>query len=667
MNAARAIAAVTLLLFGLFVNTNPTLVDDWLESNVDNSDNEENILVGIQPRENWLVLQVSFPSHEFDKQAALAQLSGSDSVESYISQVSAENSIVVTTLFGETWESVEPLRFWGADSSETRDSGLDGAGVGELVKQVVKSRLTDENLSQWDLNSDGIIDRLLILHSANPQEISGNSNSIWSHFSELDEPIKLGSWTIPHYTIASTESGMGTIAHEMIHQMGALDLYDVHSELPTRSWNGVGDWGLMASGNWNGNGASPALPIASTLGIIGANRSIIIDPYIGGEFELFPLSNGGQYLSIESSENEYFHISYRSVHGFDSSLPGSGILVEHQNRNNGDERNNLVNTDPKNAWVIIVEADGDDALIRNRDRGSSGDPFQSGDVFGGINYENGMSLRDYRGRLVNWVAEVNHITVDSAVITISPTQSVDSVKVIPPHSPIELLEGESAFVDVIAPFSCNLNYNISSFPGHNYFDSIIIPEGLNLIKIIEVNSSSPTAGKINGLIGCSNSDSTNFELDWYMVGNRIITTEVILKINSKQSSQIIVNLDYAGTGSRNYDITIDGPASRISSVLSQGEITSGEGIVIDIDPDGLLVPGMIAKGEIIFVDDFGIEQRVHIVFEAESSFDTNSILSWLSEPSNGILMITILLAFSIISGGKDKTNQKLQPNDETEY
>jgi hypothetical protein len=30
-------------------------------------------------------------------------------------------------------------------------------------------------------------------------------------------------------------------------------------------------------------------------------------------------------------------------------------------------------------------------------------------------------------------------------------------------------------------------------------------------------------------------------------------------------------------------------------------------------------------------------------------------------------MITILLAFSIISGGKDKTNQKLQPNDETEY
>jgi hypothetical protein len=73
MNAARAIAAVTLLLFGLFVNLNPALVNDWLESNAEDPINEDNFLVGIQPRENWLVLQVSFPSNEFDKDAALSQ------------------------------------------------------------------------------------------------------------------------------------------------------------------------------------------------------------------------------------------------------------------------------------------------------------------------------------------------------------------------------------------------------------------------------------------------------------------------------------------------------------------------------------------------------------------------------------------------------------------
>jgi hypothetical protein len=41
------------------------------------------------------------------------------------------------------------------------------------------------------------------------------------------------------------------------------------------------------------------------------------------------------------------------------------------------------------------------------------------------------------------------------------------------------------------------------------------------------------------------------------------------------------------------------------------------------------------------------------------------MLSWLSEPSNGIFMITILLALSIISGS-EKTNRKVPSNDETE-
>ena len=32
---------------------------------------------------------------------------------------------------------------------------------------------------------------------------------------------------------------------------------------------------------------------------------------------------------------------------FDSGLPGFGVIVEIQDQNNGDEGNNLVNTDPE--------------------------------------------------------------------------------------------------------------------------------------------------------------------------------------------------------------------------------------------------------------------------------------------------------------------------------
>ena len=79
-----------------------------------------------------------------------------------------------------------------------------------------------------------------------------------------------------HFTISSVHSGVGTVVHEMLHQMGALDLYDVHSDLPTSNWNGIGDWGIMASGNWNGNGAIPACP--PPLDLIGVKRGIQVTP-----------------------------------------------------------------------------------------------------------------------------------------------------------------------------------------------------------------------------------------------------------------------------------------------------------------------------------------------------------------------------------------------------
>ena len=73
---------------------------------------------------------------------------------------------------------------------------------------------------------------------------------------------------------------------------------------------------------------------------------------------------------------------------------------------------------------------------------------------------------------------------------------------------------------------------------------------------------------------------------------------------------------------------------------------------------------MIAKGELVFVDNFGIELRIPITLEAESSFTSNSALSWLSEPGNGLLLVSILMAVSIFTGGIPK--QELSNSDKSE-
>ena len=79
----------------------------------------------------------------------------------------------------------------------------------------------------------------------------------------LNRPLKLGDGlSIGHYTMASLQtgtSGIGTIIHEMLHQMGAIDLYPVHDEVNAQSWKGPG-LGHHGQWNWNGGGRWPPCP-----------------------------------------------------------------------------------------------------------------------------------------------------------------------------------------------------------------------------------------------------------------------------------------------------------------------------------------------------------------------------------------------------------------------
>ena len=662
MNAARTTISVVIIVLGLSANINSDIIDDWLSDQITINENNYDILVGVQDLENWLVIPVSFQDDSFNLATANSILNGENSARSYIQQITNGQSSLNATILDEVWISSNKIEFWGADGEIERDSGSDGLGVTDLVERVVKETLAGKDLSAWDLDNDGILDRILILHSAKPQEIGGGSNSIWSHMSGLDESIKIGDWSIEHYTIASTKSGMGTLVHEMLHQMGAYDLYDVHSSLPTSNWNGIGDWGIMASGNWNGNGASPAFPSSATLELIGINRSIVVDPNIGGNFSLKPISDGGDSLSIEIASGEYIRITNRGDIGFDSALPGFGILVEQQDINNGDINSNLVNTDSKNAWLKVIEADGDDALIRNKDSGSSTDTFQVGDKFGNLDSSEGMLIYDNRGRLVTWFATLSSSNNDVIMVNITPVMQINSFNVITPRSPVELLDGEVLFVEVWTNEICNLSIDVFSH-SNNIINKTInqLPLGTSLIPIMDVDENTPSNGNLIGEIGCDQNNQRQLDLEWHKVGNRIISDDFYAIIEYSQESTISFTPDYEGQNARIYNVEIQGAASRIADVKNVNSLTPGDDLLISINPDGLLVPGMIARGELVIVDDFGIELRIPIIFEAKSSLNSNTAFSWLSEPGNGLLMISIFLAISVFTGGKEKKRQIINP------
>ena len=664
MNKARATAALMVVFFGLIANLYSDVIDDWLSNTIQtqNSSNEE-ILVGIQENENWLIIPVSFQGDNFDLDKAQSILESEGPASSYIGQISAEQSILNATILDEVWVSSYNINFWGEDSESGRDSGSDGAGVDNLVENAVKDMLSGRDLSPWDFDNNGIVDRLLILHSANPQEISGGSSSIWSHMSGLDNPIKIGKWSINHYTIASTKSGVGTIVHEMLHQMGAFDLYDVHSSLPTSNWNGIGAWGIMASGNWNGNGNTPALPSSSTLELIGIERGILVDPNYGGNFTLSPISDGGNYLNLIIGPGENIKITNRGNYGFDTSLPGHGILVEHQDTNNGDTGSNLVNTDSKNAWLKIIEADGDDALIRNKDSGSGGDVFTDGDIFGNTDTSNGMIIYDNRGRLVSWSASVEYLGNDDYLISITPIINTDKINIITPRQPVELLNQESLFVEVDNSEVCDFKIQIQTHNGNVINQTVEkLPVGVISVPVMKIDETYPLSGNIIGTMGCD-SNFRQIDLRWHNVGHRIISDSFFLMIDHDKGNTYSILPEYDGDSSRFYNIEIQGAASRIATLEQSQNIIPGDEIEVSVNPDGLLLPGMIARGELVLVDNFGIELRIPVTFEAKSTLNSNVIFSWLAEPGNGLFMISILLAISIISGG---SSGKKNISDESE-
>ena len=649
MDRVRVVLATLLIFGGMFAQLNSEYIENRIKANV--TVEGDSGLIPIQEEEEWLVLKIEFTDNVFDTSLLSDIFVGEFSALSYIKSISPKSNLNVT-IIDEVWHTDQSESFWGQDSENGRDVTVNN-GVQDLVKEAVNGLLSNIDLSKWDFNNDGIVDRLLVIHSGNAQESSGITSSIWSHFSGIDEPIEVSKWSIEHYTIVSLSSGLGTIMHEMLHQMGAVDLYDVHSNSPSSSWNGLGIWDIMAGGNWNGDGKIPSLPSASTLELIGAGNSITIDPNDLTSIHLSPISEGGHTIKIIISPSESIRMSVRS-NGFDSSLPSSGLLVEHQDLDNGNLDYNLVNTDPNVAWLKVIEADGNDALQRGRNMGEAGDLFSKGDSFG----NKGIYIRDNHGRLVTWTATIINSSLDENGNVINMTIQFEnyqdkSIDILPPRSPIQLLPNEVAYIDVMSNKSCELHLNVT-YNGIKNFDNYEINPGFTKIPLLNYSNIDQSNGQLKGYIGCNNSSFINIEINWIKIGHKLILEEIEIIVPWNKDSSVTIYPNYIGNESRIYSISVSGALSRISETITQGRLYPGEPIILEISPDGLLESGMVAKGELIFIDGNSLEQRLPITLQAESPFIGEGWLPWISQPGNGLFLISILLALSILTNKRKK-------------
>ena len=235
----------------------------------------------------------------------------------------------------------------------------------KLVEDVLDLAAPNVNFADYDNDGDGTVEALVIIAAGSGGEATGDVNDIWSHKWAIT-PRTLNGVTVSEYFMAPEDGRVGVMAHELGHLlMGWPDLYDTDY-----SSSGTGDWDLMAGGSWNNGGDTPAHPCAwcktkvgwvTPTTITGA-QGVTITPYASTP-DVYMLPVGG------TGGTQYFLLSDRHKTGFDSHLPGEGLIIEHVDENQAN------NTDETHYLVDIEQADGKQDLNKNANRGDATDPF----------------------------------------------------------------------------------------------------------------------------------------------------------------------------------------------------------------------------------------------------------------------------------------------------
>ncbi|GEM_PF-1037751 len=258
----------------------------------------------------------------------------------------------------------------------------------------------DGYISQWELH-------IFVIVAGHEASYQATTPYIWAHNWSIDGYYGVTAPTVDGVVVGNGSQGggysavgeihgdnttyhqatMGTMIHELGHDLSNPDLYDTvgYSE-------GVGEWSVQGSGNWNYvsgfQGTSPAFfdafiksyqgwitptAVSGTLSnqaIPQAETNAVayqLRPNPGGiDWEFYVQSGTGEYFLVENRQND-------SGAGYDDGLPGCGLLIWHI-----DETvtyTNAANGNRDDPLVAVEQADGSNDLYWGYNRGDTGDPY----------------------------------------------------------------------------------------------------------------------------------------------------------------------------------------------------------------------------------------------------------------------------------------------------
>ncbi len=302
------------------------------------------------------------------------------------------------------WYTVsQPYEFY-----TNNNSGLNG-GASSFVREVIELAEADIDYSEFDNDGDNEVDALFVVHAGPGAEelyaknYEAHFNYFWSHKASVHYQTA-DSVIVNHYTMEPQSGTIGVFCHEFGHTLGLPDLYDTD-----QSSEGIGEWGLMASGGWchlpgDRPGTRPSHFTAYSKMSMGwlqpqivrsGSNSYRLPPV---ESEAFAIQVWNDSMSTNLSDPlEYFLLENRQNNLFDAALTrrqvdfnwplANGLIIYHVNGNrfhNSDDSRRLI--DVEEASPVLINGNWFEQLdsprnlssyqfLNTGNRGDNGDPF----------------------------------------------------------------------------------------------------------------------------------------------------------------------------------------------------------------------------------------------------------------------------------------------------
>jgi len=218
------------------------------------------------------------------------------------------------------------------------DYGGANGNAGNMFTQgaVIADQQFGVNFASYDYDNNGDVDNVYGFFAGYDEAQGGPEECVWSHASSIyGSNIVLDGKRLGNYACSSelkwnsgaNKVGIGTFVHEFSHVLGLPDFYQTDG-----ATNGdcvdLKSWSTLAGGCYNNDSRCPPLYGAMEREMLGWYTIPELTSSISN-LTLNKIQNKAAYKIKTTTPNEYYIVEYREQTGFDSSLPGSGMLVFH--------------------------------------------------------------------------------------------------------------------------------------------------------------------------------------------------------------------------------------------------------------------------------------------------------------------------------------------------